>query len=430
MGIPISGGGKGRRRRSYADYKPPNRHRRPRNDPFRVIFYLALIAGTVWIYFNRDRVVKQFVSHPIEVVERPTPTRTPTLDPTEFVTQAQEAYLNGRLDEAIEYYRQAASYASNEVEYPFQMARLLLYRSGLEYGTQREVTLDEAYQAANRAILADPERPEGYAIIGKVLDWQGDPAKASSQILRALEIDENFAEGHAYLAEALVDRDLWDQATESIQRALELDPDNVDIRRDYAYVLEKLGDYAGAATQYEMAIQLHPNLPNLYMALGRVYRTPLVGRYYEALDQFFEVEALQPQNALIPFEIGLTYETYIGDPNTALGNYERAIDLDAEFVLPWIRIGAIRYFQGSYIQAVPALERALELGAENIEIYYQLGISYAQQGKCVEAMPYLREAQNRSQGDERILDIVQEGFDLCADLALTIVPTATTGSTP
>ncbi|MBN1313109.1 MAG: tetratricopeptide repeat protein [Anaerolineae bacterium] len=412
MGIPI---GKGRRgRRSYADYKPPKRKKGPGNDPFRIVFYLLVIAVGIWVYRNPEQ-VKQWLADQIPedtspaVAEGGSTTPTPSLD--QFGIQAEEAYQNGQLDKAIGFYQQAADQAPNNVEYHFQIARLLLFQSAMQYGDKQTETLEAALKAAEKTILANPEQPEGYAIMGKVLDWQGRPDEGASQILRAFEINENYAVGHSYMAEILVDQTRWEQAQESINTALELDPNNVDVRRDYGYILESLGDYAGAATQYETAIQLHPKLSYIRMALGRAYR--VVGRYQEALDQFFEVAAIEPENALIPYEIGRTYETYIGDPASAFQYYDRAIDLDEEFSSPWVRTGALHYVQSSYIQAIPAFERALELGVQTVDIYYQLGLSYANEGQCMEAIPNLQKAQDMAEGDERILDAVKAGFELC-----------------
>jgi tetratricopeptide (TPR) repeat protein len=417
LGIPIGGGRRKKRRRSYADYKPPKRRQGPRDDPFRIIFYLALIAGVGWIYVNRDMVrdsiFGQFEGAAASVQEAAN-SMTPTPLPDDYAEQGAQAFRDGKLEDAIEYYRQAAVFAPNQVEYHVEVARLLLFRSALQYGEGREITIDEAVEAANGAILADPDRPEGYAIMGKVLDWNGRPEEGTAQILRALEKDEDYAPAHSYLAEALIDMDQWERAQESIQTALKLNPNHVDIRRDYAYILESLGDYAGASTQYEAAIAIEPNLPYLHVSLGRVYR--VLGRYNEALDQFFEAERFEPQNALIPLEVGRTYETYIGDINSAVEYYERSVEIDEAFVTPWVRIGTIRYVQGRYPQAIIAFERALELGEDGVEIQYQLGIAYANQQECDEALPHLREARNMAQEDELILDIVESGFETCAQI--------------
>ncbi|GAB4472440.1 MAG: hypothetical protein Kow00124_10490 [Anaerolineae bacterium] len=414
-----------RRRPSYADYRPRRRPQGPRNDPFRILLYLVLIAGGIWVYFNQEATLRaldaivngQETAADVESSGSPAGAPQAVEQPggqsaQEIAALAEAAYQEGKLTDAIDLYTQAAELEPNNVEYHRQVARLLIFSAAMQYGDRREATLEQAAQAANRAILADPFSPAGYAIQGKVQDWQGNPEAALSTILRALEIDSTYALGQSYYAEALMDLTRWDQALETIRYALELEPNSVDIRRDYAYILESLGDYDSAATQYEAALALHPNLSLLKMALARTYRQ--VGRYNEALDIFFDVQVLEPNNALVQYEIGRTYETYIGDPNTALEYFDQAVSLDESFATPWVRIGTIRYLQGSYSQAVVAFERALALGVENADVYLQLGMAYANEGRCDLAEGYLLQAQNLSQGDELILDVAQSGFEICA----------------
>lgn len=445
MGIPIGGGRK--RRRSYADYRPPSRHPRPRSDPFRVVFYLVLIGVVLWVYLNQESVKRQVGQRVAEIGSAVSesggsggssgggqgpiivfPTATPRQSAEDLAAQGETAYHEGRMIDAIDFYRQAADLAPNNVEYHTQVARLLLFQSALEYGDQRDETLTQALDAANGAILADPFRPEGYAILGKVYDWQGDYERALSELQRALELNEDYAPAHSYMAEALVDLDRWEKALAEAQLAVNLAPDHADVRRDYAYVLESLGDYYNATTQYETAAQIHPNLPYLLMALGRNYRQ--IGRYQEAFDRFFAVETLDPGNAIIPFEIGFTYESFVGDVNSALEYYQRAVELDEQYPFPWARIGSIRYVQGSYEQAIPAFERALDLGLENLTIYYQLGRSYAFTDQCDEAVPYLMEALQRAEGDESLVEAIEEGLELCPEQVQRLTPVPTPTDTP
>lgn len=437
MGISLKNQRRRSRRRSYASYQPPSQPRGARNDPFRIVFYLVAIGVGIWVYLNQDMVREEIfgggegreprLSAAGDAASSQPSGNGNNTSADDLAARAQEAYLSGQLLQAVGLYRQAVEADTASADYYVQIARLLVYESAMQYGDLRLQTLDEALEAANNAVLIDPFNPAGYAIMGKVYDWQGRPDQASNTILQALDIDKDYAPAHAYLAEALVDLQRWDQARDSIDRALTLAPDNVDVRREYGYVLESLGDYDTAATQYETALRLHPRLPYLHVALGRLYRE--LGRNNEALDRFFEAQLISPSSALVAFEIGRTYETYIGDPNAALDYYERSTDLDANYGSPWVRMGTLRYFQGRYPEAVVAFERALALNALPSGMIYQLGLSYAYEGRCDVAMRYLDEAQTLAEGDERILDAVQTGYEVCSqptlspeDLQLTTTP--------
>jgi tetratricopeptide (TPR) repeat protein len=403
------------RRRSYASYRPPDPNRGPRNDPFRIIFYLVVIGAGIWAYRNLGTVIGWLPEweRPADTAEGVVrETSTPGLSFEEIVAEADQAYLDGNLDVAVSQYQTAAELSTDPAVYYVQIARLLIFESAMQQGDARVTTLDQALDAANNAVLSDPFDPAGYAIMGKVYDWQGRADQASSTILQAIDVDPDYALAQSYYAEALVDLDRWDQATVAIEQAVEQDPESFDIRRDYGYVLESLGNYEEAAAQYEMAVQLHPRLPFVRVSLARIYR--VLGRYDEALEQLFEAQALTPLSVVIPFELGVTYETYLGDPNSALEYYERAVELDPNYGRPWLRIGTLRYYLMDYSGASVALEKALELQEESADLYYQLGLSYAYQGQCSTAIRFLEQAQQRAEEDERILDAVQEGFDYCS----------------
>lgn len=426
------------RRRSYAKYKPPRGNNGgPRNDPFRILFYLILIGGGIWVYLHQDQVRAQlFAPAGGEEVAQGSADGTPgtattttpgSADATDLEIQADQAYREGHLMEAVDLYQQAAEANPENVNNYVQVARLLVYQAAVSPPDLSGDLLDQALEAANTAVLVDPFSPAGYAVLGKVYDWQGRPDQASSTLLQALDIDENYGLAHSYMAEAQIDLGRWEQAGASIDQALSLAGDNVDVRRDYGYILEMQGDYAGAMTQYEAAVQLHPRLAYLRLVLARVNRQ--LGNNEQALNQLFEAQNSDPTNALLAYELGRTYESFVGDAETALEYYQRAVELDENYGSPYLRIGALLYFQGNYQEAIDAFEQAIALDTEQTHMYYQLGLSYVNLGRCDEATPYLEQAQATAEGDEAVLEAVTAGFETCSlptlspeDLALTQTP--------
>lgn len=427
--MSIQLGGRGGRKRSYADYRSTRRGSGPGNNPLRIILYLVLIGLGVLIYMNAD-LVRGIVTAQMQQANVGMPpsmggaTAGPTPTPVDYVKAAQDAYDSGMLTEAIDAYHQAGAAEPNVVDYPYQEARLLIYRSSLEYGDQRVETLESALDAASRAILADPNSPLGYAILGKVRDWQGKYDVALNNVQRALEFNPDLGISHSYLAEVLMDINNWEDAQASIDKAMQLDPNSVDVRRDYGYVLESLAYYTDAQVQYEAALQMQPRLPNLMFDVARMYR--INGNYDLALERYADIEALLPRNALVPLEIGRTYETYIGDRPMAIEAYERAVEIDPEFASPWVRLGALYYVDGNYPQAIRAFEEAISLDQdENVDVLYQLGLAYAISGDCARAIPVLQKARSLAEDDERIIDLVNSGFETCSEPTPTAAPRPT-----
>lgn len=439
MSISLKEQRRKKRRRSYADWKPPG-NRGPRNDPFRIIFYLVAIAAGIWVILNQDVVKAELFGEDAAgqvaagedgraaLSTRRSATDTEggaseTTDSTDLEMQAEAAFQDGQLEQAVEYYRQAAEANPENVNNYVQVARLLIYQAAVSPSYQSEELLAQALEAAETAILVDPFDPAGYAIKGKVYDWQGRPDQASSTILRALDIDKDYALAHSYLGEAYVDLNRWDQAEEELSQAVALDPNQVDIRRDYGYMYEMFGDYAAASIQYEAALQQHPRLIPVRVALARILREQ--GSYEEALDQLFEAQSVDPSNALVAYEMGRTYETYIGDTDSALEYYSRATELAENFGSPWVRMASLRYFQGRYADSIIAFERAIALDALPDTLLYQVGLAYANDDRCDTAIQYLDEALAAAAGDELITDAVNSGYELCSAPTPTPNPNAT-----
>lgn len=417
MGISLGGRG----RRSYANYRGNRRPRRRGSDPFRIIILLVLIGGVVWFYYNRDQFTIGAGDIQMPGVSlQPQPTASPTPELGQFVTMAEAAYADGDIALALENYQAAAELAPNNTDLHVATTRLLLLMSAMQYEQQRDDTLALALASAERAVLADPENARGYAIKAMALDWNGRAEEAAILAQQAVDIDPTYAEGHAYLAEAYVDLNRWDQAQIEIQAALELDAFNVDVRRNYAYVLESLGDYAGAAAQYEQALAINSNLAYLHMALGRVYR--VLARTDAAVDSFTRVSSMQPDNPISYLEIGWTYHTVVGDPFSALEYMEQAVELDANYRLAWERMGTVHYVQGNWAEAITAMERAEALGGgEDVDVLLTLGIAHASLAECNDAATYLRRALAQAGDNERVESLVEEGFDLCADSGIELV---------
>jgi tetratricopeptide (TPR) repeat protein len=426
------------KRRSYANWKPPGNNG-PRNDPFRIVFYLVAIGVCVWVYFNVDLVRAELFGDDADgregrAASREGGGRRLQSDSTtdggdsagsadEVVAQAEQAYQQGQLSDAIEYYREATELAPDDASNYVQIARLLVYQSAITPGARSTELLQEAMEAADNAILVDPFDPAGFAIKGKVYDWQGRPDQASSTILQAIDIDKEYGLAHAYLAEAYVDLTRWDQAEQAIEQALALEPEHVDVRREYGYMFEMFGDYAAAATQYEAAARLHPRLVPIRIALARVYRE--LGKTDEALDQLFEAQTVNSSSPLVAYEIGRTYEVYLGNTESALEYYTRAANLDDTYGSPWVRMASLRYFAGRYADAIVAFERAIALDALPEALKYQVGLAYANENRCDTAIRYLEEAQALAVDNELVMDAVNSGFELCQQTPPEITPQPT-----
>lgn len=419
--------------------------RRKRRFPLLfTIIYLAILAAALYVFLNLETIQPR-------VLAAIGPDPTPTVSPGELVALAEEAYQNGDLIAAAEYYRQAAELVPEDVQVLADLSRILTLINTPE-------SRQEALAVAEQAILVAPEDPRGHAMKARALNWMGNADQSAIEALRAIELDPNYVLGHAYLAEAYTDLGQLRPAREEAERAIEIDPYNVDARRNYAYVLEFYGDYGGAIAQYQQALRLNDNLLDLWYGLARNYRG--AGRFEESVQTYQQIIMRTPEDPLPYVELGRTYFE-VREDDAAQANLERAVrlvceecplhdyseierndfeipenELPAEIYLPaWRRLGMVYHARRNFEDAIAIFEELIawsEARGEEVplEAYYVTATDYyyldhAEDGTplCNIAVPRALHAldiyERKRMDDPNALKNILSVIVLCRDYALT-----------
>jgi tetratricopeptide (TPR) repeat protein len=424
-----------------------------------VILYLGIFGAAIFAMFN-----VQTLQPTVSAWIGPPPTATP--QPELVVQAAEAAYHSGDLGVASELYGQAAQIQPDNLDILAPYGRILVLNG----------QLDEAHVVADQMIAINPEDARGWAIKSRAYDWQGKYQDAVVAGLKAIELDNNYAPAHAYLAEAYADLGRLRQAREQAELAIQLDPYDVDARRDYGYVLEFYGDYAGAIQQYQQAQTIEPNLLELWYGLARNYRG--AKQMEEAIATFNQIAARVPNDPSIYVELGKTYFEMRED-DAAQENLEQAVALvcedcplydslqiledptftvksgDLEFFtqsrpLPdkvmmsaWNRLGQVYYTRRNYESAIAVLEEAIACGTRSrcevkpkdipIESYYVTASAYFYLDKCNLAEDRAKTALDiyvaTDQDAPNTLSTILCVFKLCRDDADTPVAYSAPGFT-
>jgi tetratricopeptide (TPR) repeat protein len=365
--------------------QPPRR----RSSPRRIAIYVVLISvGVLFLRFQDD-------------LRRPTlPTPTATRAARSYVVEAQAHYQAGRLSAAIDAYTQAAALDPNRADALIQLSRTLALvdRTG------------EALEWARRAVQIDPKSAAAHAALAMAADWRGTwlllhgrDAEAEEHYRQAVSsaqesilLDAAYPEAHAYLAEAYMDLGDLVRAIESAQAAVELDAARPDVQRAVAYVRESQGNYRGAAEAYREALRYDPNLPYLWLALGRNYRILALvadaGFFDDAVQSFERAIQIDPNYGPAYDELGWTYYNF-QDYRKAAEVLEEAIRVAPDSWSAHGHLGTTYYSNRNYEGAAEVLPRAIELMNETfdadryclnatsracdrlVEAYYTLGLA-------------------------------------------------------
>jgi tetratricopeptide (TPR) repeat protein len=434
--------------RDITGRQPHFRPQNHRSNPYRILMWLGLIVGGVWLFL-------QVQSGGVKPLFLPTP--TPTRTAQSYTLEGESLFDAGDLTEAIKAYQEATRVDPQNAQLWADLARIQNYSSSLlSNDTDRFQRLKDALDSIDQAAALQPDNADVLAIRALVLDWyassflltdderQSSLNEAEREAARAFNLDPENAQALAFYAEILVDQQKWSQAQQYVEQAVLLDPGSMDVHRVYGYVLESLGQYRQAIEEYQKAADITPNLTFLYIFIGRNFRTLEV--HNRALEFFEKAANINNQlgiNDPVPYiEIAKTYSRD-GEFFIAAINAQKALQYDPTNANTYGQLGIIYTKARNYEGARPALKCAvvgcsadenetakeildqrvavqgLPLTSGTVAFYYlQYGsvlaaLSRPNQNYCPDALEVLEEVRAAYPDDSLFNDIINENEAIC-----------------
>lgn len=335
-------------------------NRRPQSNIYRMFLWVVMILGGVWMLqqMNKGDIKPLF-----------DPTATPTRAPESYLLEGQADFKAGKLNAAILAYQEALKVNPNDARTWAELARIQTYSSSfLITNDEKKARLSQALDSATKAVELAPEDSTARAIRAFTLDWNANSnfhtteevqeylQQAEQEALIAQQLDNTNTLALAYYAEILVDQQKWNQAELIINQALERpDADQVmDVHRVNAFVLETLGQYNLAITEYDKAIAIEPNFTFLHLRAGANYR--------RLASEIPNIELARPV-----YEQSLEYFARAAKINEQIGVNDPT---------PYLSISRTYSQLGEFFIAAKNVQKALTYEPNNADIYGQLGIIY------------------------------------------------------
>jgi tetratricopeptide (TPR) repeat protein len=184
-----------------------------------------------------------------------------------------------------------------------------------------------------------------------------------------------------------------------------------------ATVLELQGFYESAVEQYQAALDLNPDFPELY--IGLAYNFYALSDIPTAILTFQDALDVDPDNADVLDGLGWMY-FLIGEYPTAEEYLVQAVELDPEMVRGHAHLGAAFYRNLNYTSAIPELETAVsrynDVTIANSTYFNMLGLAYYFEDKanCDQAVPIFQQVLDAIPDDIYALD----GMERCRAAAL------------
>jgi tetratricopeptide (TPR) repeat protein len=393
---------------------------------FRIIVLTLLIAAGLYM----DKFVIPATPSMFEA------TATPTRPPEAYMTEAQALFDQGKLNQAIQVYQQAVAVKPDDAAIYVALAQVQVF-AGDYKGAQA---------SAENALLLNPGNSMAHAVRAWVLDFQGNPLQAEASIKRALELDPNNAMAHAFYAEILVDQgpNTVVKGAEESKVAQALAPDSLITHRARGYVLEATANYEEAAREYQAAIAINKNIPDLHLQLGINYSA--LGIYDQAVQEYTNANALNPADPMPDYLSSRTYAT-VGEYAKARQYAETAVKDEPTSARYHGNLGVMYFRTALFDDAARELGLAVNGGTTDggekverielvpnaprvAEIYFTYALVLSKVGRCGEALQAAQAVLARIPTDDIAVANVNEAINACqAKLGpSTALPSSATGS--
>lgn len=409
--------------------------RRPKINWLLVVVVLILIVVVTYV----DRIILPNAQTPFQN------TSTPTRSPESFVTEANDLFDQGKLLQSMDTYEEAIRIQPQEASTYIALARVQIFAG----------KYDEALVNAQNSLLLNNKNSMAYALQGWAMTYKDDYTGADESLKKAMEMDPSNGQAHAYAAflygkmyenNAGPYVDPIKTAIDESNTAISMAPDSLEVHWARAYILSitSSDNREEAIQQYLDAININPNIAELHLQLGTVYRAGQ--NIEEAIQQYILANTYDPSNYLP--------ELYSSRAEAAIGAFDKALQWsdaavndapdDANLRGNW---GYMLFKNYSYVEANIQLSLALEGGTteDGITIkplspagndiwiskyYYAYAISLANENKCSEMLLVTQKIRDYFHSDPYADLNAGIAEDICAqNLGTPQAPTAAPAAT-
>ena len=365
------------------------------------IVLAGLITVAAGVYQNRDRFAPEVsavvgelfndVSDGIGQINAPAPTATP--DTSGDLQRALAAWNRGSIQEAVSIYQRIAPFEPNNIVVHYQLA----------FGLIMEGRFEEALQAAEDTITADPFSPHGWTIRAMALNRLGRYGEAAASAIHAQSLIPDAETGEwataqaralAFQAEAYLNLDLGDRALSTIERALEINPRSAEAYQVRGQINQLVNfDFDAARADYAEAYTLSPNLVYLGIWLARMDSLRYFANYAASLELYTQLVESNPNNTQVLLDLGTYYYRVDNDFNRAQEIFSRCVEANPDYQPCHYMLGRSQYELDQLSLAVEPLETAVRMDPEDAYAMWWLARTYRFLGECPDAIPLLQQGR-------------------------------------
>lgn len=226
------------------------------------------------------------------------------------------------------------------------------------------VTIDQAIEAAHKAIALDPMHAAAQLSLANVLNLTGRSAEAIAAVDRAIELQPASDDAYRLRGRLLLQAGKADEGFASLQRAVSLRPTYWSNHEMLGFWLYRAGRLEEASASFQRVTELAPDFANGYRMLGTALHR--LGRVEEAVGHYEHSVRLGPS---APAYTNLAYSYYeMGRYHDALTAYDEALKRDPRSPITHRNIGDVYVKLGRHAEARAAYQKAIAAGEELLKV--------------------------------------------------------------
>ncbi|MFN2532891.1 MAG: tetratricopeptide repeat protein [Pyrinomonadaceae bacterium] len=210
--------------------------------------------------------------------------------------------------------------------------------------------------------------------------------QAQSQAARALELDDSLAEGHGTLGHLSMHLFDWPTAERELLRAVELNPNYAPAWFYYAYFLAFTGELKASIQKMQHALELDPLSLPANTSFGELLH--FANRLDEAIQQFHKAIELDPYKPVARLELGRAYETR-RDYALAITEFNQARKLSSDNPESLASLAHCYAVSGEIDEARTLLAKLKELATTRYVSAYDFALLHCGLGEFDEALEWL-----------------------------------------
>ncbi|MFH1075549.1 MAG: tetratricopeptide repeat protein [Pseudomonadota bacterium] len=181
----------------------------------------------------------------------------------------------------------------------------------------------------------------------------------------------------------------YEQAQQVFFDILQISPNSPRVYYALGLVCEAKNDIAGAQSRYEKAIELSPQFIKAHERLAKIYLKS--GDNEKAIQYMENASYISPKNTDRHMRIGKLH-LKMGQPEKAKQAFQAIATIEPDNAEKLCEIGEVYLAEGYSLEAGEAFQSSLGINSENIHVYNRFAISLRKQGKYDEAIKQYKKA--------------------------------------